>query len=166
MEKKEPHNTTTPTTTTHPLGMCERLFNALNTNNTFKPLRRLTIRQQDPEPQSETPSNNFLPATAATDAKHKTPLPPPHQEKPKVTFSAPYVAKNDVKATDQNAIPTPVRPKGSIVPLPAPPTGAVSTDTANTKPVKTINQKVEDYIHRTKGKLRNSSTLGRTQTTK
>lgn len=164
MERKEPHNNTTPTTTTHPLGMCERLFNALNTNNTFRPLRRLTIGQQDPEPQSETPSNKF-PATAATDAKHKTPS-LPHQEKPKVAFSAPYVAKNDVKATDQNAIPTPVRPKGSIVPLPAPPTGAVSTDTANKKPVKTINQKVEDYIHRTKDKLRNGSTLGRTQTTK
>ncbi|KAF3326151.1 vegetative cell wall protein gp1-like protein [Carex littledalei] len=162
MERKEAHNTTTPittpTTTTYPLGMCERLFNALNTNNTFRPLRRLTTRQQDPEPQSATPSNNF-PATAVTDAKHKTPSPPR-------SIAAPYVAKNDVKATDQNAIPTPIRPKGAIVPLPAPPAGAVSTDTANTKPVKTINQKVEDYIYRTKGKLRTGSTVGRTQTSK
>ncbi|KAF3320183.1 hypothetical protein FCM35_KLT22214 [Carex littledalei] len=95
MEKKEAHNTTTPITTppttTYPLGMCERLFHALNTNNTFRPLRRLTIKQQDTEPQSETPSNNFH-AAAAADAKHKTPSPPP-QEKPKVAFAAPYVAK-------------------------------------------------------------------------
>lgn len=185
MEKKETHNSTNTTTaaitTTKPGGsMCERLFNALNTNNTFRPLRRLTIPQQDSEPQSETQSNN-LPATAVTtNAKHKTPSPPPHQEKPKVAFNTPPVAKNDAKGTDKkdapfvakkdhkgtehNAIPVPVPPKGAIAPHPVPPSGV--TDTANTKPRKSLNEKVEEYINRTKGKLRTGSTLGRTQTTK
>jgi hypothetical protein len=183
MEKKETHNSTTNTTTTtptKPLGsMCERLFNVLNTNNSFRPLRRLTIRQEA-EPQSEAQSNSF-PAKAATDAKHKNPS-PPAQEKPKLAFTTPSVAKNDVKGTDkkdapfatkkdqkgteQNPIPTPVPPKGAIMPQPAPPTGVALTDTINTKPKKSLNEKVEDYIHRTKGKLRAGSALGRTPTIK
>jgi hypothetical protein len=184
MEKKQTHNITTNTTTappTKPLGgMCERLFNVLNTNNTFRPLRRLTIRQQETEPQSEAQSNNF-PATAATDTKHKIPS-PPAEEKPAVTFTTPSVAKNDLKGTDkndtpfvtkkdsksteQNTIPLPVPPKGAIMPQPVPPTGVALTDTTNTKPKKSLNEKVEDYIHRTKGKLRTGSTLGRTPSTK
>ncbi|XP_008806950.1 vegetative cell wall protein gp1-like [Phoenix dactylifera] len=122
MEKKK------VSTTSRPLGMCEKLFNAFNP--AFRPLRRLTFRHQEPEgttnPSSTRPNHSLDSGTKDPGPQKALPtsaklIPPTSEKKPAETVAP--------KAEPHHPLPTPAAP-----PPPSPPTTSV--------PVRRVPDKV------------------------
>lgn len=127
-----------------PLSMCEKLFTAFQP--TLRPLRRVTFRQQ--ETAAVVPSDKHSHAQVGPPAKGKHNHKPKAQEKER-PLSAPPKAE--------------VMPLGAV-PLPQPPRPPAATAEAH-KPKKGFNERVDDYITRTKDRIRSVSAVGRAPST-
>ncbi|KAG1362279.1 alpha carbonic anhydrase 8 [Cocos nucifera] len=167
MEKKE------STTSSH-VGICQKLFNAFNPAH--RPHSHLNLHHQgpgaapnpsptqpgmkEPSPQKALPAP-VKPGPLAPDQKKPYEAIAPKAE-PKPTIPPPPPTSVAVQK-----VPNKLGPKAAAtpqpLPQPAPPQGAAA---ATEKPKKNINEKVEEYIKRTKERLRTVSGIGRTPTSK
>ncbi|XP_010933824.1 uncharacterized protein [Elaeis guineensis] len=182
MEKKE------STTSSH-VGMCEKLFHAFNPAS--RPHRRLTLHHQgpgaspNPSPLKEPTPQKALPTPAkpgplSADQKKPSEAIAPKAEPKRTTTPPPTPSVPVQKVPDKLGLasappkaakmPQPAPPKAAAtpqpLPQPAPPQGAAAAAAPTEKPKKNINEKVEDYIKRTKDRLRSVSGIGRTPTIK
>lgn len=147
MEKQQPTSAAIK-----PEGMCEKLFNAFQP--TLRPLRRLTLRQQDTTTDS----------LSAVHSDHHQPVPQsklPEPAAPPPGKAQLPKAKNSPKP---EPLPTPAPPKAEVkllgaVPQPLPPPPPTNTEVQ--KPKKGFNERVDEYIIRTRARIRTVSGVGR-----
>lgn len=170
-----------------PLGVCERLFNALSFNAAFRPLRRLTFHKQPATADHSDYGMNGLktdhsPATATKPKPAKLPEPDaialPPSAKPRAATAKEQLQKVDPPPpTTDKPIPLPVPPPlattykpGSTtvprapekaVPMPAPPAAVAEPQpvppTAAVTRTKTINNKAAEFIQSSRRKIRSGS---------
>ncbi|WOL20253.1 hypothetical protein Cni_G29057 [Canna indica] len=160
-----------------PMGVCEKLFNALSLNPSFRPIRRLTFRENTTDAAAnptQNHSNNVL-KTDANPKPAKLPEPKPDRRPPPAMPARAVTEKgNIVTWSTDPTVPVPTHPKQQqlpppppAVPIPAPPKRvALPPPEAETEEKKkSINEKAAEYIKNAKIKIR-ANTFARTHTTK
>lgn len=126
MDKKQ------PTVTEEPMGMCEKLFHALQTNTAFRPIRRLTFGRQD---QTD--------ATAAND-KVDNPPPPPSFNDYSLSLTTPIKPHKTDKPKTNNQLPPAKQVTTTLVDKLTPPKKANMGKVENKVRKETIDQ--EDKV--------------------
>ncbi|KAJ6800277.1 hypothetical protein M6B38_102895 [Iris pallida] len=138
MEKKQP-------------GVCERLFHAFSNNPALQPIRRLTFRHQDPVHSTNSSAPPVLAHSSNTDKKHSAPAAKPQGSHAAAAGKKLHEAAANLKADLKHAQDL----VASKVPAPAPPHKVTKP------PKKELNQKMDEFITRTYGKIRTTSGVGK-----